>query len=322
MRTSVKFRIPEPGTTTPETAVPLLRRHRMDILVVLAMGILLYIGVSWQIFKVYPDAAKYECYAIAFWQGTPALKTFPWQQCYFLTHPGTSFISTDTIVKTMQMHGFPPPLIQFVAGQSPDQPLHALPHEYPLPTIIPFTLGLVAPPGWYQVAFAVWMSLVAAVIYVLLLCFRSRKAAIVCALYLVVGGWGTAGGRFDLVPSALVLAAILCGIRKRWNWAFALLALATVLKFYPLVLIIPFLIAQQMESGDKLLDRHRFAPLGTFVAICAAVTALSLFLSVEGTLAPLSYFENRPFQIESAATSVLWLLSFLGYPLHAEFSYG
>src|SRR5947209_552670 len=322
MRTSVKLRIPEHSTTTPKKAEHLLRRHRMDILVVLAMGILLYIGVSWQIFKVYPDAAKYECYAVAFWQGTPALRPFPWEQCYFLTHPGTSFISTATIVKTMQIYELPAPLIQFVAGQSPHQALHALPHEYPLPTIIPFTLGLLAPPGWYQVVFAIWMSLVAAVMYVLLLRFRSRKAAIACALYLVVGGWGTADGRFDLVPSVLTLAALLCGIRKRWNWAFALLALATVLKFYPLVLIIPFLIAQQMESGDKWLAWRRFAPLGTFAAVCAAVMALSLFLSVEGTLAPLSYFENRPFQIESAATSLLWLLSFLGYPLHPENSYG
>src|SRR5947208_5933193 len=171
MRTSIKLQIPKHSTTTPKQPKHLLRRYGVDMLVGLVMGILLYIGVSWQIFKVYPDAAKYECYAIAFWQGTPALKTFPWQQCYFLTHPGTSFISTDTIVKTMQMYGFAAPLIQFVAGQSPNQPLHALPHEYPLPTIIPFTLGLVAPSGWYQVAFAVWMSLVAAVMYIFLLRF-------------------------------------------------------------------------------------------------------------------------------------------------------
>ena len=79
MKTSVKLRIPKHSTATPKKAEHLLRRYKVDILVVLAMGILLYIGVSWQIFKVYPDAAKYECYAVAFWQGTPALKPFPWQ---------------------------------------------------------------------------------------------------------------------------------------------------------------------------------------------------------------------------------------------------
>lgn len=322
MRTSIKIQTPEHITATPKKPGNLLRRYRLDMLVVLAMGILLYIGASWQIFKVFTDAAKYECYAVAFWQGVPALKTFPWQQCYFLTHPQVSFISTDTIVKTMQTYRLPAPLTDFVAGQSPNQPFHSLPHEYPFPTIIPFTLGLIAPHYWYQVAFAVWMSLVAAIISVLLICFRSRKAAIVCALYLVIGGWGTADGRFDLVPSALTLTAILFGVRKRWNWAFALLALATVFKFYPLVLIIPFLITQHIESRDKWYAWRRFAPLGAFAAVCGIVAAISLLLSVEGTLAPFSYFENRPFQIESAATSVLWLLSFLGYPLQPEFTYG
>src|SRR5207249_516415 len=133
---------------------------------------------------------------------------------------------------------------------------------------------------------------------------------------------GTADGRFDLVPSALTLVAGICGVQKRWNWAFAFLALATVFKFYPLVLIVPFLIAQQLQSRDRWYVWRRFAPLATFVAVSGAVVAVSLFLSVEGTLAPLSYFENRPFQIESASASVLWLLSFLGYPLHTVFTYG
>jgi hypothetical protein len=322
MRTNTKLQIPEQSTLTPKKPERFLRRYGVDMLVVLAMGVLLYLGASWQIFKTFTDAAKYECYAVAFWRGVPALKMFPWQQCYFLTHPATSLISTTTIVKTMQMYRFPAPLISFVSGQSPNQPFHSLPHEYPLPTILPFTLGLTAQYSWYQVAFAVWMSLVAAIIYVLLLCFRSRTAAIVCALYLVIGGWATADGRFDLIPSALTLAALLCAVRKRWNWAFALLALATILKFYPLVLIIPFLIAQQRESGGKGYTWRRFAPLGTFAAVCATVTALSLFLSVEGTLAPFSYFENRPFQIESAGASILWLFSFLGYALHPQFTYG
>jgi hypothetical protein len=166
------------------------------------------------------------------------------------------------------------------------------------------------------------MSLLAAGIYVLLRCLRSRGAAMACALYLVIGGWGTTDGRFDLVPSALTLIAGMCGVRKHWTWAFAFLALATVFKLYPLVLLVPFLIAQQQESRDKRYSWRRFAPLSTFLAVCGVVIGISLFLSVEGTLAPLSYFGNRPFQIESAAASVLWLFSFLGYPLHPVFTYG
>jgi len=312
MQISVRPHIPEFVSTEPRGPKKLLHRYGWDILVVLAMGVLLYVGLFGQIFS---DIPIYECYAVAFWRGLPALNTLPWWQCLLLTQPHASFISL-TLIEKMQAYHLPAPLIHFVASQSPNQPLHALPGGYPLPTIIPFTLPMLAPADWYQVAFAISMSLVAAVIYGLLRHFRSRWAAIVCAHYLVIGGWATAYGHFDLFPSALTLVAIIFGVRKRWNWAFAFLALATVFKFYPLVLIIPFLLAQQLQSGEKWASWRRFTPLAVFAAVCMVVMAVSLCLSVEGTLAPFSYFENRPFQVESAAASVLWLLSFLGYPLH------
>jgi hypothetical protein len=166
------------------------------------------------------------------------------------------------------------------------------------------------------------MALVAAGIYVLLVRFRSRWAAFAFALYLVVGCWGTAEGRFDLIPSTLTLIAVIFGVRKRWNWAFAFLALATLFKFYPLVLLVPFLLAQQMESGEKWSSWRRLLPLGSFVAVCGVVMGVSLFLSVEGTLAPFGYFQNRPIQVESSSATILWLLSFLGFPLRHQFTYG
>jgi len=141
-------------------------------------------------------------------------------------------------------------------------------------------------------------------------------------LYLVIGGWATADGRFDLVPSALTLVAILFAVRKRWNWAFTFLALATVFKFYPLVLLIPFLLTEQMESGTKWASWRRWTPLAIFAAVCMGVMVISLFLSVEGTLAPFSYFANRPFQVESPGASLLWLFNFLGNPLQPVFAYG
>jgi hypothetical protein len=281
------------------------------------MCFLLYYGASWQIFRVHTDAAKYQCYAVAFWQGLPALRHFSTQQCGFITDPGPAFVSA------MHRLGFSEELIHFVATQNAIGPFHALPHEYPLLALAPFSLGLVASSqSWYQVAFALCMALVAALIYLLLVCYRSRRAAVVCAIYLVAGGWGTAAGRFDLVPSAFTLIAVTCAAAKRWNWAFATLALAILLKLYPVVLLPPFLIAQQMESRTRWYRWRKLVPLGVFIAVCTVVTALSLCLSVQETLAPLGYFQHRPFQIESSWASLFWLLQTPSHPLHLEQTYG
>ena len=225
--------------------------YLIDGLIVLAMITLLYCGASWQLFHLRTDAAKYQCYAVAFWQGTPTLRNLPSGQCEFITHPSTPLISSQAVIHKMQAYGFPAFLISFVKSQSPMQPLRALPHEYPLLTIVPFSHGLTAPSRWYQVAFAIWMGLFAGLIYFVLKRFNSRGAAIAFALYLVVGSWATAEGRFDLIPAGFTLVALICAERSRWKWAFAMLALATLFKFYPLVLLIPFFIAQQKQASGK-----------------------------------------------------------------------
>ena len=64
-------------------------------------------------------------------------------------------------------------MIKLVEQQSPLAPLHALPHEYPLLAIIPFTLTLLVPYQWFLLEFAVWMTLVAGIIYFILSTFFS-----------------------------------------------------------------------------------------------------------------------------------------------------
>ncbi|HLI91717.1 MAG TPA: hypothetical protein VKV37_23725 [Ktedonobacteraceae bacterium] len=298
-------------------------RYVPDIIVLLIMGGLLYYGASWQIFRIYTDAAKYQCYAVAFWQGLSALHALPSDQCAFILHPKIAYISNAAVVHRMQLLGMPAGLIQFVAAQPLGQPLHALPHEYPLLTILPFSGGLIVAAYWYQVAFAVWMILLAAGIYILLRRFRSRKAALACALYLLAGGWATVAGRFDVIPALLTLAALLCAVRGRWHLAFALLALATLYKFYPAILLLPFFIAQQMELQDRWYAPRRWMPLGLFVLLCAVVTGVSFLLSVEGTLGPFTYFSNRPIQVESLSASLVWLSSLIFHqPLRFVFTYG
>ena len=151
------------------------------------------------------------------------------------------------------------------------------------------------------------MAIIAAIIYLLLKRYRSAGAAIAFAVYLVLGSWATALGRFDLVPAGLILGAVLLGVRSKWNWAFALLAAATLLKLFPIILILPFLIAQQMQSKEKWFAWSRWSALVLFVGICIVVTAVSLTFNVANTLLPINYFFNRPFQVESIPATILWL---------------
>lgn len=302
----------------------LKKRVLLDILIVLVMGFLLYYGASWQIFTWYTDPGKYECYATAFWHGVSALKALPVPeiQCRFITQPAasTSFITNATLLSIMRTYNVPSWLISFVAAQSPTQPLHALPHEYPLLTILPFSFGLVTSAYWYQVAFAIAMILLTSVVYLMLRIWKSQRSAIAFALYMVVGCWATAAARFDIIPAGFTFGALLLAERGRWRWAYALLALATLFKFYPIVLVPAFFIAQQKSH---LVFWHKWwKGLDVFVLVCAAITTVSLLLSVEGTLGPLGYFGDRPIQAESTAASILWLGSFFGLSLHYTASFG
>ncbi len=303
----------------------MLKKLRLwDMIIVLVMGFLLYYGVSWEVFTWYSDAGKYECYSVAFWHGISALKALPVPeiQCRFIAHPfpETVFVTTATLVHNMKVYNFPHWLIAFVAAQSPTQSLHSLPHEYPLLTIIPFTFGLVTSAYWYQVAFAIAMTILTGVMYFILVIWKSRKAAIAFVIYAVVCCWATAAARYDIIPAGFTLGALLLAERGRWRWAFVLLAIATMFKFYPIVLVPAFFIAQH-KASYKLWQRW-WEGLDVFVLVCAAITTLSLLLSVEGTLGPLGYFGSRPIQVESSAASILWLASFLGFPIHYVITYG
>jgi hypothetical protein len=298
-----------------------------DLVIILLMGVLLFYGASWQIWHTNTDAAKYECYAVAFWQGADGLKNLPQDQCEFVLHTSGAFASnaptTAEIAQWIRQQGWPASLSDFVASQGGTQPFHILPHEYPFSNVLVFSLGLIAPAFLPQIAIAIWMILFASSIYLALLHFRSRGAAVACALYFVAGGWGTLAGRYDIVPAALTLFAVLCAVRQRWNWSFALLALATLSKLYPVLLLPYFLLVQQRSTQAAWYSLRRWQPLATYVVLCLVVIGASLLFSVEGTLAPFTYFSGRPIQAESFSASLLWLADLLtGQPEHYVHTFG
>src|SRR6266487_1228115 len=296
----------------------------LDVVIVVVMGILLYCGASWQIFDHYTDAAKYQCYASAFLYGTASVESYPTQQCSFLLHTyGRTYTNADIAARLLNHYHAPAVVVNFIATQDITGSFHALPHEYPMLALIPFIPALLSPPGWYQVSFAILMTLLAAAMYFILLRCKSRRSALAGAVLLVIGGWATAAGRFDLVPSLLTLATVILAERRRWIWAFVALALAFLTKFYPAPLLIPLLFAQQLDSQERWYAWRRWRPLATFMGVCIIVMGVSLLLNVEGTIAPLNYFQTRPIQVESFGASLIWLSNFLGSPpITYIFTYG
>jgi|SRR5579883_1412829 len=300
------------------------RSFWLDLCIPLAMILIMFYGVARQITKLDSDTARYQCYATAFWYGSGALRTLPAQQCAFMSHPAPELtpLSQTTIVHWLQHLGITGTLTQIIAAQSPTRPFHALPHEYPLLPLLTFLPFLIAPAGWYQLAFATGMGIVALAIY-LLLHRRSRGSGYAFALYLTLGSWATALGRFDLLPAALTLYALLCAERAQWRRAFAVLALASMYKFYPAIVLLPLLIAWQRQLDGPWYSWRRLAEPAIFPSVCILLAGISLLLNVEGTLAPLSYLGDRPLQVESVSASLVRLGSILtGEPLQYVYSFG
>ena len=297
------------------------RYYLLDAFIIVAMGAILFWGASSQFSNKYNDATRYQCYGISFWQGQAALQAQgldnnAQSQCAFLD---TS--SSSTLAGKMQARHFPAFLVSLVQSQSTTQAFHALPPEYPLLTLAIFSPPLFASGLGYQVFFALFMIIAAAVIYLLIARFRSRPAAMVFAFYLAVGSWATALGRFDLVPAGLTLGAVILAARARWNWAYFLIALAILLKLYPAIFIPIFLIAQQKQISGSWKVWQRWQGLALFVATCAAVTIVSLLLNVANTLYPINYFLSRPIQVESLPGTLLWLGQFVHFPAQYIFTY-
>ncbi|MBV9256586.1 MAG: DUF2029 domain-containing protein [Ktedonobacteraceae bacterium] len=276
----------------------------------------IFIGSSWQIFLPTPDPARYQCYALTFWFGSNAIHMLPATQCAFLQ-------------KMM-------PSVQ--------PPFHMLPMEYPPLTLLPFSLALLVPLPYYQLAIAFIMALAAVFIYWLLLQYGPRGAALAFALSLFVGALGTAQMRFDLLPAALTLICVIAAERKHWTSAYVALAFGVLLKIYPILLLPALFLAEQrllrrlpvppQELSLRSLPRQLWNTLRTAkqwywnnmllcLGLILGVTCIFALLNFQGAvITQITYFLERPVQVEAMGGSLLWLAQGLGFPLTISESYG
>jgi hypothetical protein len=296
----------------------LARRGMLAALPALAAVGLLFCGASWQIFWIHTDAARYQCYALAFWQGSQGIHLLPENQCAFL--------------------------YQFGVARSNVPPFHILPFEYPPLTLTLFSPALVVPLIFYQIAFALLMALAVMLIYWLLQRYGPRGAGLACAFYLVVGAWATAEGRFDLVPAGLTLLCLIAAEHRRWSLAYIALALAFLLKIYPLLLLPALFMAEQIAGGRfhrpsaPLTVRRlpgeiwqtlrgagswRWTHALLFLGVAGTISGLFALLNFQGAVvSQLSYFANRPVQVEATGSTLLWLATFFGHPATVVYTFG
>ncbi len=296
----------------------LARRGMISFLPILVAIFILFYGASGQIFAPYADATRYQCYAQAFWQGDQGIAQLPVAQCSFLFQAGTS----STTFSAFSL----------------------VPFEYPPLTLSIFSLPLMVPLLSYQIAFALCMAGVAVLIYWLLQRYGPRGSALAYAFYLALGAFATAEARFDLVPAGLTLLCLIFAGRRRWALAYVALALAVLLKIYPLLLLPALFLAEQLECerirrpehpalflhlpGEiwrtlRGIGRWRWRHMLLFWTVIVAISGLFALLNFQGALvSQLSYFADRPVQIESSGSTLLWLASLLGHPASVVYTFG
>ncbi len=281
---------------------------------IIIVTILMFSGASWQMLWLSTDAARYQCYALTFWLGSWATHLLPASQC------------------------------QFLGITSAQPPFHMLPTEYPPLTLLPFSLALLAPIQDYQLVFAIWMALVAVLIYWLLLRYGPRGGALAFAIYALLGAWATAEGRYDLLPAACTLICIIAAERKRWTLAYIALAFGVLLKLYPVLLLPALFLAEQYDAHTlsappgilsvrdipqtlwqtlRGLRQWKWKNSLVFSAIVLGITTFFALLNFQGAvLSQLSYFLHRPVQVESTGSIFLWLATSYGFPVQIVSSYG
>jgi hypothetical protein len=293
------------------------RNARMTYLPVVIAILLMFGAISWEFFLplIDPDPARYQCYAIAFWFGTSATHWLPSTQCMFL----------------------------HLLEQKPA--FYTLPFEYPPLTILVFSLPLLVPLPYYLAAFTLLMATVTAGIYWLLQRYGPVGSPLVFVFYLLIGVPALALVRFDLLPALLTLLCVIAAERQQWTKAYCLLAFGVLLKIYPILLLPALFLAEQQSLGrlyvladdlawKGILKQSKYILQGIcgwhwqncllFVTLLLVTTGIFALIDFHGAVvSQLSYFLQRPVQIESTGSTVLWIAQHLGIPWQKiEYSYG
>ncbi len=222
------------------------------------------------------DVFVYKCYAHGFWQGQLPAHAVDTQSC---------------------AASWPAPPARF----------RAFPAEYPALALSIFSLPLLLPWLSYGAAYMVWIALILLLATGLLAWRGPAGVALALPLYVMLAGWGFVLQRFDLVLGLCVLFALLLARGGRARSAAVVLAIGTLLKLFPIVLLPVLLIACKRDGGHWRPDL-----VALFGAVCLAGVLPELALNAAGLRGSFAFLFGRPLELESLPGSLLWITSNLG----------
>jgi len=114
--------------------------------------------------------------------------------------------------------------------------------------------------------------------------------------------------RFDMVPAILLLAALFFFIRGNSTLAWIFIALGTLTKLFPAVLI-PLFIIYDFKRGN--IGRPIKGAIA-FLLVCALIAAPLLVFDSQGLLHSFTYHAERGLQCESTYASFLLIAEYFG----------
>lgn len=233
------------------------------------------------------DILLYHCYAIAFFKGSYYLSA------HLAVFPYCSFILHEKI--------FPP--------------FFYLPLEYPLLSVIPFSIPLFFPASLYGFIFAVFNICILGAIYLLLKKYGFYHAEKAFLVYCLCGQYFSAINSFDALPSILILICIIFVRQKRIYSAYIPLIIGIFLKVYPVVLVIPLFIGEQKLYHSMTSYFTRIRGFILFILTSSGFIFLSFIINFSRTMSVFQFYVARPIEIESFPATIIWLTSFFGFPV-------
>lgn len=115
--------------------------------------------------------------------------------------------------------------------------------------------------------------------------------------------------RFDLLPSLLASAALLALVRRHPGWALGLLTIGTLVKFYPAIFFVPFLIWMAGAGRDGASRRSTIARslAPTVILAVVGVVGVSLAAGIGALPGVIGAQMLRKFDIGTLGTALIFI---------------